>query len=51
MPVANLTIGTLEDDELNDGRKKVRVVFSLPKGSYATMVIKRMMASQTETSN
>ncbi len=31
-----------EEDELNVGKKKVKVVFTLPKGSYATMVMKRL---------
>ena len=42
----DLKIGRLEDDDLNMGKKKCEVSFSLPKGSYATMVIKRMMAAQ-----
>lgn len=33
------TVGELEDDELNKGKKKVRISFSLPKGSYATEII------------
>jgi tRNA pseudouridine13 synthase len=37
---------TLEfsDDELNEGKKKQVVSFSLPKGSYATIAIKAMQA-------
>lgn len=42
--VENLEIGKLEDDELK-GKKKVKVCFSLPKGSYATIVIKEMFTS------
>ncbi|MBI2662397.1 tRNA pseudouridine(13) synthase TruD [Candidatus Woesearchaeota archaeon] len=38
--VKNLVIGTGEDDELNIRKRKVRISFSLGKGSYATMVIK-----------
>lgn len=30
------------DDELNDGKKKIRVSFGLPKGSYATRVIEEL---------
>jgi tRNA pseudouridine13 synthase len=41
--VKDMLIGTLEDDDLHDGMKKVRVTFTLPKGSYATMVIRRVM--------
>ncbi|KHO46776.1 MAG: tRNA pseudouridine13 synthase [archaeon GW2011_AR3] len=40
--VQNLTISDLEDDDLNTGKKKCTVSFSLPKGSYATIVIKSM---------
>jgi len=35
----NLDIGPLQDDELNPGKKKCLVRFSLQSGSYATMVI------------
>ncbi len=31
-----------EDDELNAGRKKCLLRFSLPKGSYATIVVKKV---------
>ena len=41
--VKNMEIGTFEEDDLNVGKKKVLVTFSLGKGSYATMVIKRMV--------
>lgn len=40
--ISDLKISKLEDDELNEGRKKCVVEFSLPKGSYATMAIKSM---------
>jgi tRNA pseudouridine13 synthase len=30
------------DDELNRGRRKMRLSFELPKGSYATVVLKRL---------
>lgn len=40
--VHDLIIGEMEDDELHQGKKKVRVAFWLEKGSYATMVIKRI---------
>jgi tRNA pseudouridine13 synthase len=36
----NLLIGDLETDDLNQGKFKRLVKFSLPKGSYATMVIR-----------
>jgi len=40
--VKNLKIGNLEMDELNRGKKKVKVSFSLQKGAYATNVIKHL---------
>jgi len=42
--VKDLKIGPEEIDELNAGKKKVKVSFTLPKGSYATMVIKRIVS-------
>jgi len=42
--VDDIAVGDVEDDELNLGMKKVQVKFTLPKGSYATMVIKRIFA-------
>jgi tRNA pseudouridine13 synthase len=36
----DLKISNLQQDELNKGKKKVKLNFSLPKGSYATMVVK-----------
>lgn len=40
--IDNLEIGSLEDDELNQGKKKSKVKFILPKGSYATEAVKQM---------
>ncbi len=37
-------LGRLEDDELNAGMKKAKIRFSLPKGSYATIVVKALTA-------
>lgn len=42
--VKGLSLGEAEDDELHPGKKKVKVSFTLPKGSYATMVVRGMMA-------
>jgi tRNA pseudouridine13 synthase len=42
--IRDLKIGQLEDDELNSGKKKVKVSFSLGKGSYATEVIKALFS-------
>ncbi len=43
--VQDLKFSELEDDELNTGQKKCSITFFLQKGSYATLVIKRMMAA------
>ena len=37
---SKLKLGTLEDDDLNLGKKKCLIKFYLPKGSYATNLIK-----------
>lgn len=37
-------IGKMEDDELNSGKKKIKIRFFLPKGSYATIVVKALTA-------
>jgi tRNA pseudouridine13 synthase len=34
--------GLVEDDELHPRRKKLRLGFELPKGAYATLVVKRV---------
>jgi tRNA pseudouridine13 synthase len=39
-----LVIGKLEDDELNPGRKKVKLTFTLPKGSYATEFVRQLFS-------
>jgi tRNA pseudouridine13 synthase len=40
--VHDFRIGELEEDDLNSGKNKIKISFSLPKGSYATMVVKRL---------
>ncbi len=42
--VNGLAIDELKKDELNSGRKKVTVTFSLPKGSYATMLVRKIFS-------
>jgi tRNA pseudouridine13 synthase len=42
--VKDFKIIEFSDDELNSGKKRQVVSFSLPKGSYATLVIKAMKA-------
>src|SRR3989344_3611469 len=42
--VKDLKIGRKQEDELNAGKSKVKVSFTLPKGSYATMVIKKIVS-------
>lgn len=41
--VKDLNIGRKNKDELHPGKKKVKVSFTLPKGSYATMAVRRMV--------
>lgn len=41
--VKSLKIGKIELDELNSGQKKCLISFTLDKGSYATMVIKKLL--------
>lgn len=40
--IDDLKIGEPEEDELNTGKKKIRLSFSLQKGSYATEIIKAL---------
>ncbi len=41
--VKDLKVGNWEDDELNKGKCKLTLSFSLGKGSYATMVIRKII--------
>ena len=41
--VKDLKVGKVEKDELNVGKKKIKILFSLGKGSYATIVIKKIL--------
>ena len=41
---ADFSASEPQDDELNPGKKKITISFSLPKGSYATMVVKALFA-------
>ena len=41
---SKLKIGRLQKDELNEGKKKVKVSFELPKGAYATLLAKILFA-------
>ncbi|MCC6464205.1 MAG: tRNA pseudouridine(13) synthase TruD [Planctomycetes bacterium] len=40
----DLNLAAPEADDLNPGRLKVALTFSLPRGSFATMVVKRLAA-------
>jgi tRNA pseudouridine13 synthase len=42
--VKGMEIGKLDDDELDTGKKKVKISFSLGKGSYATEAIKALFS-------
>jgi tRNA pseudouridine13 synthase len=37
-----IKINALENDELNKGRKKVKLTFELPRGSYATVLLESL---------
>ena len=45
--VPDLKIGKLENDELNPGKKKIRLTFSLPKGSYATVYLTQLFLQES----
>jgi tRNA pseudouridine13 synthase len=40
----NIKLSDLEADELNKGKNKIKITFSLKKGSYATMFIKALFS-------
>ncbi|MBS3176931.1 tRNA pseudouridine(13) synthase TruD, partial [Candidatus Woesearchaeota archaeon] len=40
--VKGLSVGELEDDEMNSGKKKMKITFTLGKSSYATEVIRQL---------
>jgi len=40
----NLKISPPENDELNENKKKLKLTFSLPKGSYATVVVESLLS-------
>ncbi|MBU1112197.1 MAG: tRNA pseudouridine(13) synthase TruD, partial [Nanoarchaeota archaeon] len=42
--IKNLAISELEEDDLNTNKKKLKLTFTLNKGSYATMAIKKLIA-------
>lgn len=44
VPVQNLKIGRRIKDKLNAGKKKVQVSFTLSKGSYATVALKKIIS-------
>ncbi len=45
---AHLRVRPAEEDPLNDGARMVRVRFELPRGSYASLVVKRLFAPSHE---
>lgn len=44
VPVANLS-WTAREDELNRGQQAIELKFELPRGCYATMIVKRLTAT------
>jgi len=45
MSVMDFKADSLEDDELHENKKKIKISFSLTKGSYATVVIRQVIAA------
>ena len=43
LEIKDLKVGKTGKDDLNYGKKKVKVSFELGKGSYATMVIRKII--------
>lgn len=43
MELKDLKVETQKKDELNPGKKKITVSFTLPKGSYATMAVRAIV--------
>ncbi|WP_437229554.1 tRNA pseudouridine(13) synthase TruD [Planctomicrobium sp. SH661] len=41
--------GEYSDDEMEEGKKKLRLKFSLPRGSYATMLVKALTELSVES--
>lgn len=41
---SDFKIGELEEDELNPGRKKTKLTFTLPPGSYATEFVRQLFS-------
>jgi tRNA pseudouridine13 synthase len=45
---AGMELEAMAPDEQNEGRVKVRLRFQLPRGCYATMLLKRLFAQSWE---
>jgi tRNA(Glu) U13 pseudouridine synthase TruD len=48
LDVQDMHIGKLETDELNQDKKKVVIMFTLPSGAYATEVIRQLFSTHQE---
>ncbi|MBD3202814.1 tRNA pseudouridine(13) synthase TruD [Candidatus Woesearchaeota archaeon] len=48
--IDNLKVGKLDEDELNPGKKKVKISFFLKKGSYATLFVKKLFSKDIQNS-
>jgi len=48
LDIADFSISPLETDELNPGKKKMTVRFTLPPGAYATEVIRQLFEAPQE---
>lgn len=47
MSVSDFKSDSLEDDDCYEGKKKIKLSFTLQKGSYATIVIRQVIAAMT----
>ena len=49
MPIKDFQALEINDDPLNDGKKMLKVTFSLGKGSYATILLRELMKTDLVT--
>ncbi|MCB9362241.1 tRNA pseudouridine(13) synthase TruD [Candidatus Woesearchaeota archaeon] len=48
LTIKDLSIGQLQEDDINQGKKKCEISFTLSKGSYATVVISYVCGEQAQ---
>jgi len=49
MPIKDFQALNINDDPLNDGKKMLSTTFSLPRGSYATILLRELMKTDLVT--